>query len=251
MTTPSTVLRFASQHGVDCRSCHLSALCLPRGLPLEEIGELNEITRPLAALKKREPLLLQGMPFTSLFVVRSGSLKQVTMTDYGERMVTAFFLPGELVGLDAIAEKSYPGNVVALETTAVCELPFDHLDRLGLRLPELRRRFYASLSREVHNERLMLRLMLRRTADVRLACFFVAMSERLRRRGCSPYRFHLAMSRGDIGDYLGLTEETVSRALSRYQQQELLAIQGRDFHILDLERMISLSESSGRRGGGG
>lgn len=247
MTTPSSVLRFAGQHGVDCRSCHLSSLCLPRSLPLEEIGELNEIANPLAALKKREPLLLQGMPFTSLFVVRSGSLKQVTITDYGERMVTAFFLPGEMVGLDGIAE-SYPGNVVALETTAVCELPFERLDKLGIRLPELRRRFYRNLSREVHNERLMLRLMLRRTAEVRLACFFVAMSERFRRRGYSSIRFNLAMSRGDIGDYLGLTEETVSRALSRFQRQELLTINGRDFHILDLERLIRLSESSGRRG---
>ncbi|MFC3285104.1 fumarate/nitrate reduction transcriptional regulator Fnr [Litchfieldella rifensis] len=248
MTNPSNVVSFASQHGVDCRSCHLSSLCLPRGLPLEDIAELNGIAQPLAPVRKREALFLQGMPFTSLFAVRSGSLKQVTTTETDEYLVTTFFLPGELAGLDAIAEGSYPGSAVALETTTVCELPFEQLDALCMRVPELRQRVYRNLSQDVHNERLMLRLLLRRTADVRLACFFVAMSARFRRRGYSPYRFQLAMSRGDIGNYLGLTMETVSRTLARYQQQRLLDIRGRDFHILDLEALTRFAEESGRRG---
>ncbi|EPC04615.1 hypothetical protein L861_04645 [Litchfieldella anticariensis FP35 = DSM 16096] len=251
MTSPSNVLRFASQQNVDCRACHLSSLCLPQGLSLEEIAELNDIAQPLAMLRKNEALFLQGMPFTSLFAVRSGSLKQVTTTETDEYLVTSFFLPGEMVGLDAIGEKSYPGSAVALETTTVCELPFERLDDLCASLPELRRRFHRNLSQEVHNERLMLRLLLRRTADVRLACFFFAMSERFRRRGYSPYRFRLAMSRGEIGNYLGLTVETVSRVLARYQQQGLLDIHGRDFHILDLERLSRLTEASGRRGAAG
>ncbi|GGX77380.1 transcriptional activator protein anr [Litchfieldella qijiaojingensis] len=248
MTSPSNVLRFISQHDVDCRACHLSSLCLPQGLSMEDIAELNDIAQPLATLRKREALFLQGMPFTSLFVVRSGSLKQVTTTETDEYLVTSFFLPGELIGLDAIAERRYPGSVVALETATVCELPFDRLDELSSRVPELRERLYYSLSQEVHNERLLLRLLLRRTADVRLACFFVAMSERFRRRGYSPYRFRLAMARGEIGNYLGLTVETVSRTLARYQEQELLDIRGREFQILDLERLKRLAETSGRRG---
>lgn len=215
---------------------------LPDGL-----GELNSIAKPLATLKKREPLLMQGMAFTSLYIVRSGSLKQVTLTDHGERIVTGFFLPGEMIGLDAIARKYYPGRVEAMETTSICELPFDQLDRIGMRSNEIRRRLYAYLSQEIDDERLMLRLMLRRTAEARLACFFMRLSERFHRRGFSSKRFHLSMSRGDIGEYLGLSEETVSRVLSRFQKNNVMLIKGRDFQILDRDMLLRLSESSGRQ----
>jgi CRP/FNR family transcriptional regulator, anaerobic regulatory protein len=246
MTSHMRKQRTASQRGVNGSPYRLSFRCLAQGLSMENLAECNDIVRPLETLKKHQPLLLQGMPFTSLFAVRSGSLKQVTAMESGESLVTAFFLPGEVIGLDAIAEHRYPGSVVSLEPTTVCELPFDLLDELSTRVPELRRQLQGSLSQEVHNERLRMRL-LRRTAEVRLACFLVAMSERLRRRGYSPCHCRLAMSRGDIGSYLGLTEETVGRTLVQFQKQGLLGIQGREFYFPDLPGLSRLAETSGRR----
>lgn len=248
MTSHSTrVLRFSPQHDIDCLSCRSSPLCFAGRLPVDEFAELDGIIRRLATLNKGDPLILQGSPFTSLFMVRSGSFKQVTTTGTDEYLVAAFFLPGELIGLDAVGEGRYPGSVMALETATACELPFTAFAALGARVPELRRRFLCTLSQEVSNERLGMRLLLRRTAEVRLAHFLVAMSERFRRRGYSPYRFRLAMARGDIANYLGLTMETLSRVLVRCREQGLLAIRGQEFHILDMPRLERLAEASGRR----
>lgn len=233
----------------DCSTCFLKNSCLFRNLFVlpNSLSGLDVFTKPPATLKKREPLIMQGMALNSLFIVRSGSLKQVVLAGQGERIVTGFFLPGDVVGLDSIARKHYSGSVLAMEKSSVCELPFDQVDMLGVRYNELRNRLYVSLIHEIDEERLMLRLMLRKTAEARLAFFFVRLSDRFRQRGFSSQRISLPMSRGDIGNYLGLSEETVSRILSRYQLQNLMSIKGREVHILDLEQLAMLSEATGRR----
>jgi CRP/FNR family transcriptional regulator, anaerobic regulatory protein len=246
MTTPRPVLRFARQHDLDNHTCRLSSLCLPFTLSSEMLDRFGVVAKRTAPLRKRDALYLQGMPFKSLYVLHSGSLKQVTTTDSQEELVTSFFLPGEIVGLDAIGGQHHPGNAIALETTTVFELPFERLEEVSCRKPELRSYLYQCMSKELQNERLLMHMLLRKTSDVRLAIFFVAMSLRFRRRGYSPYCFNLAMSRGDIGSYLGLAVETVSRLLGRFQQQGLITSRGREFHIHDLEALTRLADSNGR-----
>jgi len=185
----------------------------------------------------REALLIACLPC-------SGSLKQITTEGSGEDQVTNFYLPSELVGLDGIDEESYPGSVIALETTTVCEIPFDRLDTLSEHLPELRTQLYRSMSKELRDDRKMMRLLSRKTADQRLASFFLNLSERFRRRGYSPYSFRLSMSRADIGNYLGLAVETVSRILGRFQQQKLVDVSGREVNILDLEALAAQAQDS-------
>lgn len=228
---------------------NMSCLSLPMGLPLEDIPELHD-THTFTLLRKGEALFRQGTPFTGLFLVRSGSLKQVSSTSIEESLVTAYAMAGDLVGLDAIGQNIYPGTTLALETTTVSVLPQERLSELGAQLPALRQQLCRNLSQEVHNERLMLRLLLRRTAEARLAYFLVAMSARFQRRGYSASRFQLALSRSDIGSYLGLTVETVSRTLARFHKQGLLKASGRDFHLLDLEMLSRIAGASGRRGAG-
>lgn len=247
MTSIGKPLRLASLQDVACDTCHLNRLCLPGGLADEDLTELQEIVQPLARLARHEVLYFQGADFDNLYAVRSGSFKQVTTTESGEYLVTALFFPGELIGFDAIAGMCHPGTVVALESSSVCALPFTRLEALSVRLPGLRRRFHRSLSQEIHNERLRLRLLLRRTAEGRVACFLKAMSERFQQRGYSPYRFRLNLSRADLGSYLGLTEETVGRALVACQQRKLVAVRGREFRLLDMERLEQLAQASGRR----
>ncbi|MCH4563556.1 helix-turn-helix domain-containing protein [Halomonas sp. EGI 63088] len=226
----------------------MSCLHLPLGLPLEEIPELHD-AETFTLLRKDEVLFEQGTPFAGLFLVRSGSLKQVSTIHGGDPLVMAYAMPGDLVGLDAIGQNVYPGTALALETLTVSVLSQERVSELGAQVPELRQQLCRNLSQEVHDERLMLRSLLHRTAVGRLAYFFVAMSMRFRRRGYSPTQFRLALSRSDIASYLGLTVETISRTLAHFHKQELLKASGRDFHILDLDELIRLAESSGRRGG--
>lgn len=256
MTTLGAVLHFsgprAAGSGVagkrNTRSGNggLSAQCLPLILTLEELDQFGDAIRPLPPLRKRDVLFQQGSPFTSLFIVRSGSVKQFTAITSGEDQVTSFFLPSELAGLDGLADQRYPGTAVALETTTLYEIPFERLDSPSVSLSKVRGQLYRSMSREMHNERLMMRLLLRKTADVRLASFLVSMSMRFRRRGYSPFCFRLAMSRGDIGNYLGLAVETVSRCLGRFQREELVATHGREFHIRDLDALMRLADGDER-----
>ncbi|MEQ6916982.1 fumarate/nitrate reduction transcriptional regulator Fnr [Halomonas aquatica] len=230
-----------------CQTCSLSSLCLPLALELQDMDQLDAIIRRRAPLKKGDSLFRQGTPFTSVFAVRSGSLKQMTTEGGGEEQLTNFYLPSELAGLDGIGEASYPGTVVALETTTVCEIPFDRLEALSETLPELRGQLYRSMSKEMRDDRRMMRLLSRKTADQRLATFFTNLSDRFRRRGYSPFSFRLSMSRADIGNYLGLAVETVSRILGRFQTQGLVAVSGREVNILDLEALIEVAEQEGCR----
>ncbi|GKW50101.1 fumarate/nitrate reduction transcriptional regulator Fnr [Halomonas sp. NCCP-2165] len=227
-----------------CQTCSLASLCLPLALQLEDLDQFDAIIRRRAPLKKGETLFRQGDAFTSVFAVRSGSLKQVTSVG-GEEQLTNFYLPSELVGLDGIDESSYPGSMVALETTTVCEIPFDRLNSLAEDLPELRLQLYRSMSKEMRDDRRMIRLLSRKTADERLASFLTGLSERFRRRGYSAYSFRLSMSRADIGNHLGLAVETVSRILGRFQSQGLVAVSGREVNILDLDTLAQLAEGEG------
>ncbi|MGR2739837.1 fumarate/nitrate reduction transcriptional regulator Fnr [Billgrantia sp. Q4P2] len=229
-------------HETRCQNCSLSSLCLPLALEFEDMEQFDAIIRRRSPLKKGESLFRQGSAFSSVFAVRSGSLKQVTTEGSGDDQVTNFYLPSELVGLDGIDEQVYPGSVIALETTTVCEIPFDRLDSLSEQLPELRGQLYRSMSKELRDDRKMMRLLSRKTADQRLASFFSSLSDRFRRRGYSPYSFRLSMSRADIGNYLGLAVETVSRILGRFQQQGLVEVSGREVNILNLEELVAQAQ---------
>ncbi len=230
-----------------CSSCFLSALCLAQGLTHQESAQLDAIVPAPLRLERGQVLVRQNDSFTSLFAVRSGSLKQVTVTDCTEMLVTALCLPGDMVGFDAIGTERIAGDVVALETTTLCEFPFAELDALCSRIPALRRRLMANLSQAMHEERQRLHLLLSKKAEVRLACFLLAVSERFRQRGYSSRHFRLPISRGEMGNYLGLTHETVGRTLTALQASRLLSVRGRDYHLLDLERLAQLAESTGRR----
>ena len=229
-------------HEARCQTCSLSSLCLPLALNMEDIDQFDAIIRRRAPLRKGEVLFTQGDAFDCVFTVRSGSLKQITNENSGMEQLTGFYLPSELAGLDAIDSNCYPGTAVALETTTVCEIPFDRLNALSEQMPELRTQLFKSLSKELHEDRRMMMVLSRKTADERLASFLVNLSQRFRRRGYSPYSFRLSMARADIGNYLGLAVETISRILTRFQTQGLVDIRAREVHILHLDGLIELAE---------
>ncbi|MCE8034265.1 fumarate/nitrate reduction transcriptional regulator Fnr [Billgrantia tianxiuensis] len=237
---PQTVPR-PTAGAARCKRCILHARCLPLGLERDALQSFDAILQLPRPLKRGETLVRQGDPFTSLYVVRSGSLKQSLVQGGRRGQVLNFYLAGEIVGLDGIGEQRYHSSVVALEATFVCKLPFTRLEDLAERVPGLRGQLYRCMSRELRNDQRMLCLLSGRTAEQRLASFLIGLSERFRSRGCSPYRFHLSMSRSDIASYLGLVLETVSRTLARFQEQGMLSVSGRELVIHDHEALSMLA----------
>ncbi|MBU1331082.1 MAG: fumarate/nitrate reduction transcriptional regulator Fnr [Gammaproteobacteria bacterium] len=234
-------LKLHSPHQAHCKDCSLAALCLPLSLNLEDMDALDEIVKRGRPLKKGEFLFRQGDTFDSVFAVRSGALKTFTLSDGGAEQITGFHLPSELVGLSGMDTEVYPVSAQALETTSVCEIPFERLDELSVQLPQLRRQLMRVMSREIRDDQQMMLLLSKKTADERIATFLVNLSARFRARGFSPSQFRLAMSRNEIGNYLGLAVETVSRVFTRFQQNKLLEADGKEVHILDPIELCALA----------
>ncbi|WP_188981166.1 fumarate/nitrate reduction transcriptional regulator Fnr [Pseudomonas matsuisoli] len=230
-----------TSHQAHCKDCSLASLCLPLSLELHDMDALDDIVKRGRPLKKNEYLFRQGDAFGSVFAVRSGSLRTFSVTDNGEEQITGFHLPSELVGLSGMDDERYPVAAQAMETTSVCEIPFERLDELALQLPQLRRQLMRVMSREIRDDQQMMLLLSKKTADERIATFLVNLSARFHARGFSANQFRLSMSRNEIGNYLGLAVETVSRVFTRFQQTGLIEAEGKEVHILDPIELCALA----------
>ncbi|MDF2182886.1 fumarate/nitrate reduction transcriptional regulator Fnr [Neptuniibacter sp. CAU 1671] len=233
--------KLRSLHQVTCKTCSLSSLCLPVSLNMTEMERLDDIIEKSKPLKKGDHLFTQGTPFTSIYAIRAGSVKTYTLTNEGEEQITGFFFPGELVGMSGFDCSEYPVSAKVLETTTVCEIPFDRLDDLSGQLPELRRQVMRSMSKEIREEQQMMLLLSKKNADERIATFLIKLSQRFKQRGYSETSFRLSMSRNEIGNYLGLAVETVSRIFTRFQKNELLSVEGKEVHLTHLKELYQLS----------
>ncbi len=237
----SESIKLHSPHQAHCKDCSLASLCLPLSLNLEDMDALDDIVKRGRPMKKGEFLFRQGDAFNSVYAVRSGALKTFSLSDSGDEQITGFHLPSELVGLSGMDSDSYPVSAVALETTSVCEIPFERLDALSAQLPQLRRQLMRIMSREIRDDQQMMLLLSKKTADERIATFLVNLSARFRARGFSANQFRLAMSRNEMGNYLGLAVETVSRVFTRFQHNQLLEAEGKEVHILDPIELCALA----------
>ncbi|WP_347330962.1 fumarate/nitrate reduction transcriptional regulator Fnr [Marinimicrobium locisalis] len=238
-TTQANNCRHDTQ--ASCGSCRLSTLCLPLSLHLDDVDQLSRIVQRGWPLQKGATLYRAEEPFTSLFAIRSGAVKASTLNEQGEEQVTGFYLPGELVGLDGIAANRYTTTVVALETASVCEIPFDQIEDLSLKIPSLQRNVFQLLSREITQDQQLIGLLSKSNAEERVATLLLSLANRHQRRGLSAHQFRLPMSRTDIGNFLGLTIETVSRVLGRLQQQGVIAVNRKEVNLLALERLRAIA----------
>jgi len=226
---------------ISCQQCSISQLCLPVSLAEAEVEHLDSIIKRNRPLQRGEHMFRAGENFVSLFAIRSGSLKTYTVSPDGEEQITGFHLAGEVIGLDAVYRQSHPSFAMALETTMVCELPFEQLEELSGSIPGLRQQLLKVMSREILEDQELLLLLNKKNAEERLAAFLINLSTRYARRGRSASRFLLPMTRGDIGNYLGLTIETVSRLFTRYQKAELIEAHGKEISILNMKAMTDLA----------
>lgn len=226
-----------SDFSIHCQNCSFSHLCLPVALNKTEIESLDDIIERKKPLHKGDTLIHTGDTFRSLFAVRTGSFKSFVTNEDGEEQITGFHFPGDIIGFDALREKCHPSYTQALETAMVCELPYETLDEMSVQFPKLRHQIMNFMSAEIKQDHDMMMLLNKRTAEERLMYFISHLSQRFDERGFSNKEFHLTMTRNEIGNYLGLTIETISRLLSRFQKEGIIKVDGKLITITDFDKL--------------
>ena len=231
---PKATLSPARKRETACSSCNLRELCLPKHVGVEDLARVEQIVFARRRVRRGESLFKAGDLFNALYAVRSGFLKTTVLNDDGREQVTGFNMSGELLGLDGIGGGVHEGNAVALEDCEVCVLPFALIEELGREIPAIQRNLHGVLSREIARDHGVMMLLGSMRAEERLAAFLMNLSKRFTARGYSPSDFHLRMTREEIGSYLGLKLETVSRLFSRFQDDGLIEVQQKHVRIVDI-----------------
>lgn len=217
-----------------CSACSMHELCLPMGLDETDMNRLDQIIGRRRKVVRDGTLYRVGDPFTTLYAIRLGHFKTFQINPEGDQQVTGFQMAGELLGMDAISTDRHHCNAVALEDSEVCEIPFVRLEGLFSDMPTLLRHFHRMMSQEITREQSVMLLLGNMRAEQRFAAFLVNLSSRYAARGYSPTSFQLRMSREEIGNYLGLTIESISRLLSKFKKQGWLKVSNRELEIVDL-----------------
>ena len=224
-----------------CSACSMHQLCLPMGLDDADMNRLDQIIGRRRRLARDERLYAMGEPFRNLYAIRYGHFKTYQVNAAGEQQITGFQMAGELLGMDAISGDRHQCDAVALEDSEVCEIPFARLEELFGQVPALLRHFHRIMSQEITREQNVMLLLGNMRAEQRFAVFLVNLSSRYAARGYSPTRFQLRMSREDIGNYLGLTIESISRLLSRFKKMGLVQVDKREIALLEPARLTAMA----------
>ena len=218
---------------VACSSCNLRELCLPVGLTQNQLNHLDDLVGSRRMLKRGEALFHTGDPFRSLYAVRTGFFKTRISAEDGRDQVTGFQMAGELLGLDGISTDRHACDAIALEDSQVCVIPYSQLEELSREVSDLQHQFHKIMSREIVRDHGVMLLLGSMRAEERLAAFLLNLTQRLHARGFSASALVLRMTREEIGSYLGLKLETVSRTFSKFQEDGLLEVKQRDIRILN------------------
>ncbi|HSM69270.1 MAG TPA: fumarate/nitrate reduction transcriptional regulator Fnr [Xanthomonadales bacterium] len=223
---------------VACSQCSLGEICLPKALSDADRNRFEQIVHRSRPIQAGQHLFRAGDEFKSVASVRTGCFKSYAVNRDGQEQVLGFHLPGEIIGLDAIHEGHHVANVVALDTSAICSLPFNAMTGMARNMPELQHELFCVMSLRISELETFAGDL---SADERIALFLKSLSKRFSRRGYSEREFILSMSRRDIASYLRLATETVSRVLARFQQRGLIEVDRKLVKILDLDDLGTLT----------
>lgn len=218
---------------VACSNCNLRELCMPVGFNTEEMKKLDEVVEKRRRVKQGELLFNSGDTFTSLYAIRTGFFKTCVTSEDGREQVTGFQMAGEIIGMDGIVSDRHNCNAVALEDAEVCVMPFAMVEDLSRELPALQRHVHKIMSREIVRENSVMMLLGNMRAEERLAAFLLNLLQRLHARGLSQSELILRMTREEIGSYLGLKLETVSRAFSKFSEDGIIEVKQRYVKVLE------------------
>jgi CRP/FNR family transcriptional regulator len=227
---------------VACSNCNLRELCMPVGLSPHELARIDEVVAVRRKVKRGTTLFRNGEPFQSLFAIRTGFFKTCVTAEDGRDQVTGFQMAGEIIGLDGIVNDHHTCDAVALEDAEVCVMPFDRIGELSREVNALQHHVHRIMSREIVREHGVMLLLGSMRAEERLAAFLLNLVQRLHARGFSRSELVLRMTREEIGSYLGLKLETVSRTFSKFAEENIVEVRQRHVRILDtaaLRRIVN------------
>lgn len=222
---------------IACSNCNLRDLCMPMGLNADELIRVDELVAIRRPVKRGAALFHSGEKFSSLYAIRTGFFKTCVITEDGRDQVTGFQMAGEIIGLDGIVNDQHTCNAIALEDAEVCVIPFDRIEEISREVGALQHHVYKIMSREIVREHGVMLLLGSMRAEERLAAFLLNLVQRLEARGFSRSELVLRMTREEIGSYLGMKLETVSRTFSKFADEGLIKVSQRNISILDSDAL--------------
>ena len=225
---------------VACSNCNLRELCMPVGLSDQDLIKLDELVATRRKVKRGDTLFNNGDKFTSLFAIRTGFFKTALATEDGRDQVTGFQMAGEIIGLDGIVHDRHTCDAIALEDAEVCVMPFDRIEELSREVTALQSHVHKIMSREIVREHGVMLLLGSMRAEERVAAFLLNLVQRLHARGFSQSELVLRMTREEIGSYLGLKLETVSRTFSKFVEDGIVEVKQRHVRILNTQSLQNL-----------
>ncbi len=243
-----TVMRDSVSHDfvkIACSNCGLRDLCMPVGMNADELARVDELVERRPAIKRGRSLFHAGEKFTALYAIRSGFFKTSVTTEDGRDQVTGFQMAGEIMGLDGVAGDLHTCDAVALEDSEVCVLPFERMEEISREVKALQHHVHKIMSGEIVREHGVMQLLGNMKAEERLAAFLLNLVQRLHARGFSRTDFNLRMTREEIGSYLGLTIETVSRTFSKFADLGLIIVNQRHVQILQADALRRIVNPKG------
>lgn len=223
-----------------CAYCSVRRLCLPVSVDREEINIIDDLVANRPSLNKSDYLFHAGDKFTSLYAIKSGAVKTYGSTKGGREQITGFHFSGELIGLDAIGNNMHNCTAVALEKTVICAIPYKSIEEVSLHVPAIQQEITRLMSREIRNDEEMLMAMGSMRAEQRVACFLFSLYRRLLLRSKEKYTFRLPMTREEIGNYLGLSLETVSRRMSSLHEDGIIDVENRLITLRDIDALQAI-----------
>lgn len=218
---------------IACANCNMRELCMPIGLTQDELNRIDEMIGSRRKVKRGETLFHNGERFTNLYAIRTGFFKTCITSEDGRDQVTGFQMAGEIIGMDGIVNDHHSCDAVALEDAEICAMPFAQIEALSREVNALQHHVHKIMSREIVREHGVMLLLGSMRAEERLAAFLLNLAQRLHSRGFSQSELILRMTREEIGSYLGLKLETISRTFSRFVEDGIVAVKQRHVHILN------------------
>jgi CRP/FNR family transcriptional regulator len=228
---------------VACSNCNLRELCMPVGLSEQDMSRIDEVVATRRKIQRGENLFRNGDKFNSLFAIRTGFFKTCISSEDGRDQVTGFQMAGEIIGLDGIVSDHHTCDAIALEDAEVCVMPFDRIEELSREIKGLQHHVHKIMSREIVREHGVMLLLGSMRAEERLAAFLLNLVQRLHARGFSKSELILRMTREEIGSFLGLKLETVSRTFSKFVDDGIVEVKQRYVHILNTEALRQIVNS--------
>lgn len=228
-----------SNESVHCHSCPINNLCIAAMLNEDEQSRFDQIVQHPKPLQKSEPLFYAGEKLTYIYAIRTGSIKTFSISQDGEEQITGFHQAGELIGIDALARKKHHSFAKALETTEVCAIPYEQLDALAQTIPQLHTQLMNVMSNEIAKQYDIMLNLNQRSADQRLANFLINLGNTTSKQRADEINLH--MTRGEIGNHLGLALETVSRLFSKFKQSNIIELKCKQVKIVDLPKLKKIA----------